>query len=72
MARSKTVPVPVIRFSSPEFTAQGGSLQVVGEVASQADAEALRAFITQSIPPCPVVFQVLVLPASEPAARPAE
>lgn len=70
--RLATQQIPVLkpRLADPRFarvrlivaTGAGGSLLVIGEVASQADADALNALVKQSNPPCPVVFHVLVLP----------
>jgi hypothetical protein len=40
------------------FTGNGGSLLVRGEVASQADADALKAIVEESRPPAPVTFSV--------------
>lgn len=53
-----------------EFTGEGGPLLVIGRVESQADADAVKALVTRSHAPCPVVFHVLVLPEFEPATRP--
>ena len=50
-------------------TAAGGALLVIGQVASQADVDAVHALVDRSHPPCPVAFQLRVLPASEPTTQ---
>jgi hypothetical protein len=46
------------------FTAQGGSLLVLGAVANESDLQALHTILDDSKPPVEVVFRVRVDPAS--------
>jgi hypothetical protein len=58
------------RFAKVElraYTGNGGSLLVLGEVASEDDAHALRAIVERTNPPTPVRF--VVQPATGPATR---